>query len=47
MVRHVDLFIEEEESFRIDGPMWRWGVELDGCSGVSVLEPGQDFGVKV
>ena len=29
MVRDVDLFVEEEESFGIDGPTWRWGVELD------------------
>ena len=34
MVGDVALFIEEEESFRVDGPMWGWGVELDGCDGV-------------
>ena len=34
MVGDVDLFVQEEESFRIDGPMWRQGVELDGCNGV-------------
>ena len=34
MVGDVDLFIEKEDSFGIDRPMWRQGVELDGCNGV-------------
>ena len=34
MVRDVDLFVKEEESFRIDRPMWGWGAKLDGCNGV-------------
>ena len=42
MVGDVDLFIEEEESFRIDGPMWRRGVELDRCNGVR-LDVGVEF----
>ena len=28
MVGNVDLFVEQEESFGVDGPTWRWGVEL-------------------
>ena len=31
MVGDMDLFVEEEESFGVDGPMWGWGVELDRC----------------
>ena len=42
MVRDIDLFIEEEESFGIDGPMWRRGVELDRCNGVR-LDVGVEF----
>ena len=45
MVRDVDLFVKEEESFRVNGPMWRWGVELDGCDGVR-LEQGLDIRVE-
>ena len=33
---NIDLFVKEEESFGIDGPMWRWGVELHGCDGVGL-----------
>ena len=36
MVRDIDLFVKEEESFRINGPTWRWGVELDGCNRVGL-----------
>ena len=34
VVRDIDLFIEKEKSFGIDGPTWRRGFELDGCNGV-------------
>ena len=34
VVGDVDLLIKKEKSFGIDGPMWRWGVELDRCNGV-------------
>ena len=30
----VDLFIKEEKSIRVDGPMWGWGIELGGCDQV-------------
>ena len=34
VVGDINLFVEEGESFRIDGPTWRWGVKLDRCDGV-------------
>ena len=36
VVRDVDIFVEEEESFRIDRPTWRQGVKLDGCNRVGL-----------
>ena len=31
VVRDIDLFIKEEESFRINGPMWGQGINLGRC----------------
>ena len=27
----VDLIVKEEETLRVNGPMWGWGVELGRC----------------
>ena len=45
MVGNIDLFVEEEESFGADGPMWGRRVELDGCDGVG-SEQGLDIRVE-
>ena len=31
VVMNVALFVEEEESFRVNGPTWGWGIELGRC----------------
>ena len=45
MVRDIDLFIEGEESFGVNRPMWGQRVKLDRCDGVR-LEQGLDVGVE-
>ena len=47
-VEDVDLIVEEEESFRVDGPTWGWGVELGRCDQVRVefLNVHNDHGMQ-
>ena len=49
-VRDIDLIVEEEESFGVDGPTWGRGVELGRCDwiradvGMELLNVHDDHG---
>ena len=46
-VGDIDLIVEEEKSFGVNGPTWGWGVELGGCNqiGAELLDVHDDCGV--